>query len=146
MILNLPQYGTHNVILLIYLYGSKYMTMMLVGNVIIRYTIFIISVIIEDKLNFLINSITDNIILQLPCIFVFFTIICLLVYSFVFFFYYPVQCFVDFNKSSFKKKFYILNESDGPKVPWGMPHNYFPHESRLPSYSLSFRLLSNDCR
>ena len=24
MILNFPQYGTHNVILLIYLYGSKY--------------------------------------------------------------------------------------------------------------------------
>ena len=42
MILNLPQYDTHNVIFLIYLYGSKYIiTMMLVGNVIMRYTHFL---------------------------------------------------------------------------------------------------------
>ena len=41
MILNLRQYGTHNVILLIYLYGSKYITMMLVGNVIMRYIQFL---------------------------------------------------------------------------------------------------------
>ena len=82
--------------------------MMLVGNVIMRYIVFIISVIIEDKLNFLINSITDNTILQLPCIFVFFSIICLLVFSLVFFFYYPVQCFVDLNKSPFQKKIIIV--------------------------------------
>ena len=43
MILNLPHYDTHNVILLIYLYGSKYITMMLVvvGNVIMRYIQFL---------------------------------------------------------------------------------------------------------
>ena len=41
MILNLPQYHTHNVILLIYLYGFKYITMMLVGNVIMRYIQFL---------------------------------------------------------------------------------------------------------
>ena len=75
------------------------------------YTIFIISVIIEDKLNFLINSISDNTILLLPCIFVFFSVICLF-----------FQYFVDFNKSSSNKnntavlplrhtenKFYVLS-------------------------------------
>ena len=33
-----------------------------------------------------------------------------------------------------------FNESDGPEVPWGistgLPHQYFPHETRLPFYSL----------
>ena len=34
--------------------------MMLFSDVILRHTIFIISDIIEDKLNYLINSISDN--------------------------------------------------------------------------------------
>ena len=56
-------------------------------------------VIIEDKLNLLINSITYNTILQLS-LFLYYVSPCIF---FCIVFYYHVQCFVDFNKSSFQK-------------------------------------------
>ena len=55
MILNLPYNMVQ--VMLYYYYIYKYITMMLVSNVIMRYIFVLISVIIEDKLNFLINSI-----------------------------------------------------------------------------------------